>query len=279
MPKSQLQDTGERMIPKAHYGTIMYGEHIGRYEAVVKLVEGKIVLDVASGSGYGSYELAKKAKKVIGVDVSEEAIKYSKSNYKGVNLDFIKSDGLRIPLDDKSIEVIISMETIEHIEDDNNFISELHRVLKPGGLVVISTPNDKAYPKGNHFHYREYDKKTLVNLVQSKFKNIKVYYQTIDLAASIISDDQIDSEYSESNITVSRFSKRSIEDCVYFMVVASDNKIPKDAINRNVILSELFSHLEEQKKVKEINDLRERLSSKRYLFIDKVLSTLYFWKK
>ena len=278
LAKTKLEDTGERLIVDVHKNTIMYGEHIGRYKSVISAVSGRVVLDIASGSGYGSYELAKTASKVIGVDVDQDAIDYAKAKYKKPNLKFIKSNGLRIPLDDNSVDMVVSMETIEHIEDDRAFIDELHRVLKPNGLVVISTPNDRAYPKGNHFHYREYEKDKLIALIKHKFKNVKMYYQTIDLAASIISEDQLESEY-ESNVLTARAIKRSAKDCVYFMAVASNYKLPENIIDKNIILSELFSHLEEQRRVNELNSIKKRLESKRYKFIDGLISFLYFWKR
>jgi ubiquinone/menaquinone biosynthesis C-methylase UbiE len=276
--KIKLEDTGERLIADVHKNTIMYGEHMGRYKSVINAVSGKVVLDIASGSGYGSYELAKSASRVIGVDVDQDAIDYAKAKYKKSNLKFVKSDGLRIPLDDNSVDIVVSMETIEHIEDDEAFIAELHRVMKPSGLAVISTPNDRAYPKGNHFHYREYEKDKLVALIKSKFKNVKMYYQTIDLAASIISEDQLESEY-EGSVLTARTIKRSAEDCVYFIAVASNSKLPENIIDKNVMLSELFSHLKEQQRVKDINLLNQIANSKKYKFIQRLASLIYFWKK
>ena len=119
---SILENDYERMVPEFHKGTIIYGEHLVRYLAAQQIVKGKTVLDIASGSGYGTYSLAKTAKKVYGVDVLADAIHYSKQNYNKSNIEYLQGDGVAIPLKDNSVDVVVSFETIEHIEDYRTFM-------------------------------------------------------------------------------------------------------------------------------------------------------------
>ena len=125
-----LKDTGERLIAEGNESTLTYGEHISRYLSVEELVKDKVVLDVASGSGYGSYLLAKTAKKVIGADRSLEAVKYSEKKYARKNIEFIQSDAENIEkIENDSVDVVVSFETLEHLQNPHKFIEEVKREL------------------------------------------------------------------------------------------------------------------------------------------------------
>ena len=137
-----LRDTGERMVPEFHKGKLIYAEHTSRYKCAESLVKGKLVLDIASGSGYGTQMLAQVASKVYGVDNNEEAIKYARKNFSAANIEYKLGNGEMIPMEDDSVDVVVTFETIEHIQDHTRFLREIKRVLKPDGLLLISTPND-----------------------------------------------------------------------------------------------------------------------------------------
>src|SRR4051794_25160393 len=133
-----LDNTGERMVPEASNGGTFW-EHIERYRFSLPYVRGKRVLDIACGEGYGSAALLKGgAKAVTGVDVAEEACAHAREKY-GVNA--IVGSAEAIPLPDASVDVVVSFETIEHVPNMNAFMAECHRVLVPGGRIIISTPN------------------------------------------------------------------------------------------------------------------------------------------
>lgn len=175
--KDTLENDYERMVPEFHKQTLTYAEHITRYLVAEDLVQGKTVLDIASGSGYGTRLLAEKAKMVYGVDVNETAINYAKKHYGAHNIQYKVGDGESIPLNDNSVDVIVTLETIEHIENYKQFIKELKRILKPDGLLIISTPNDLEFAEGNHFHLHEFEYEELTGLLKKDFKNIDSYYQ------------------------------------------------------------------------------------------------------
>src|SRR3990167_2932557 len=160
-----MQDTGERMIPEHHKGNIIYGEHMSRYLAVAGTVEGKVVLDIACGTGYGTQIIAKDAAKVYGVDISKETIEYAKENFNAPNITYKLGNASKIPLDDNSVDVVVSFETIEHVKEYEKFVDEVKRVLKDNGQFIVSTPNDDEFIDDNEFHVHEFQFTELKELV------------------------------------------------------------------------------------------------------------------
>lgn len=172
-----IDDQGERMVPEIHSGTLLYSEHYTRYLAAVPLVTGKRVLDIASGSGYGTHLLSETAAHVVGVDASAEAVAYATEVYGTTNNEFVTGDATAIPLADSSVDVVVSFETIEHIEDYRAFMAEIDRVLADDGILLLSTPNDLEFIEDNHFHLHEFTHDELLDLVRPLFPHIERYYQ------------------------------------------------------------------------------------------------------
>ncbi len=138
---------GERLDSKSQLSKNNLLEHLARYG----LAEGnndQTVLDIGCGSGHGSNLLAGKFKKVFGVDVSAEAIEYAKKNWQLNNIEFAVGSGTEIPFPGGQFDIVVAYEVFEHICDWQKFLSEIKRVLKPGGLVYISTPNKTLYSPG-----------------------------------------------------------------------------------------------------------------------------------
>jgi len=234
-----IADTGERMVPAYHKGHMVYGEHIVRYRAAAELVKGKHVLDIAAGSGYGSAVLAETAKKVVGVDVDKDAIKYANKNYKTSNVEFILGDGVSIPLPDKSLDVVVSFETIEHIEDYRKFMSEVKRVLKPDGLLVLSTPNDVEFPESNHFHIHEFEQKELEKLVAGYFKHRKSYYQGTWLYNALFDASKMNEEW-QASVTTMQTAPIGLDRCIYFYMICSNRNIT-ESLEPLAAISEHYS--------------------------------------
>ena len=137
--------------------------HFARYAIARSLVSGKRVLDFACGEGYGSYLLKEAgAAHVVGADVSEESIAKADKMFGRDGLEFKQLDAAKIgeTFRDGEFDVVISVETIEHLKDPEAFLSELKRITKPTGIIVISCPNDHwYYPEPsdlNPYHLRKY---------------------------------------------------------------------------------------------------------------------------
>ncbi|MDT4939073.1 MAG: hypothetical protein QOG80_2744 [Pseudonocardiales bacterium] len=172
-----LVEDGERMVPEFHTGLLIYAEHLTRYRSALPVVAGRVVLDIASGSGYGSQILATVAEHVYGVEIDAEAVAYSKAHFGAPNLEFLQGDAVAIPLPDDSVDVVVTFETIEHIEDQRAFMSEIKRVLRPDGIALISTPNDLEFAEGNHYHLHEFEYEELLALVATEFAFCDPYFQ------------------------------------------------------------------------------------------------------
>jgi SAM-dependent methyltransferase len=164
-----MEYTGERMVPEAsEVGTYM--EHVFRYAFACKMVKNLEVLDIASGEGYGTWALSKVAKNAIGVDVSAEAVGHAKGKYE---LDFRVGHAEQIPLESASRNAVVSFETIEHVAEPKQFIQEISRVLRPGGVLIMSTPNKDVYHQGmapNPFHCSELSKTEFLRLLDPFFE-------------------------------------------------------------------------------------------------------------
>ena len=219
----KLDNTGERMVPEFHRGQLMYAEHLIRYKGVQDLVRGKVVLDIASGSGYGTALLAETAQEVYGLDASRDAVDYAQHNFGAENIRYMVADAIEIPLDENSVDIVVTFETIEHVENYEKFLSEISRVLKPDGLAVVSTPNDLEFAEGNHFHLHEFEKEELLGLLGKYFKNIDEYYQATWKYVAI---DKLKAmqrqEIEQKTLNVAPLKE---EECLYFYFVCSNRKI------------------------------------------------------
>jgi SAM-dependent methyltransferase len=154
--------TGERLIP-GQVGADLLNEHLARYVFASRLAEGARVLDAGCGAGYGSAELARHARLVVGSDIADDAISFARSHYWLPNLAFEQASCSALPHPPGSFDLITAFEVIEHLEDWRGFLSEARRVLSPGGLFLVSTPNKLVYsesrgPAGaNPFHVHEFE--------------------------------------------------------------------------------------------------------------------------
>jgi len=178
-----LTYTGERMVPeKADPYT--FWEHIYRYRFASQFVKGKRVLDIACGEGYGAAALHQSgAASVIGIDVSPDACQHARKKY---GLDARVGDAQNIPLAKASVDVVVCFETIEHISQPGQFLDECARVLAPGGMMIVSTPNRDVYHKHaphNPFHLKELNEAEFVELLNARFKKTRLFTQRPEFAA------------------------------------------------------------------------------------------------
>ena len=180
-----MKFTGERIVP-GQVEPDLLNEHLARYHFARQFVKGKRVLDAACGSGYGSAMLAEVAGSVIGIDISGEAVGYARANYAaaaaaGAEIDFSEGDCLALPLNDHSIDVAVAFEIVEHIRDAAGFLRELRRVLRPDGLLILSTPNRLYYTEdrreANPFHEREYTFAELDALIDTFFRHRQLIFE------------------------------------------------------------------------------------------------------
>lgn len=173
--------------------TFIYGdvsvEHLHRYALSSMFVKDKIVLDIASGEGYGSFLMSKIARKVIGVDIDNDAVIQAKVKYRNENLHFLIGSADNIPLENSSVDVLVSFETIEHHDKHEEMFLEVKRVLKPNGILLMSSPDKKYYSdlqKNNPYHIKELYLEEFENLSKKYFTNVQIYFQNCINGSSII---------------------------------------------------------------------------------------------
>ena len=157
---------------------------LAKYEFAKRYVFDKFVLDAGCGARRGPWILAQMAKKVIGVDYSPKAIEYAKRHFPKDNLEYKVMDCCDLNFTDNTFEVVVSLEVIEHIKDQRRYLYEMHRVLKPGGLYIGSTPNKRpALPRrGQIFHHGHIKELTLEQyrqLLSSYFAQVDIYGQSL----------------------------------------------------------------------------------------------------
>ncbi|WP_051666593.1 bifunctional 2-polyprenyl-6-hydroxyphenol methylase/3-demethylubiquinol 3-O-methyltransferase UbiG [Pedobacter sp. R20-19] len=171
--------TGERL--ETHIYSENMSEHLHRYAFAMQFIENKVILDIACGEGYGSNLMAKKAKKVYGVDIDYKTIEKAYIKYNYQNLEFQVGATDSIPIPSNSIDIVISFETIEHHDKHEQMLSEIKRVLKTNGILIISSPDKKYYSEetghNNEFHIKELYKDEFKLLVNSFFKYTTFYNQ------------------------------------------------------------------------------------------------------
>ncbi len=223
----ELPFTGERFVPGTS-GEIWY-EHWHRYLFAAPLAAGRRVLDVACGEGYGSALLARAAAHVTGVDVAAEAIAHARARYGAQpNLEFRQGDCAALPLADASLDLVVSFETVEHVAAQQAFVAEVRRVLRPGGLFVLSCPNKVEYSdkRGlvNEFHVRELDRDELAALIATHFPHTAWYGQRPGFFSVVWPEaGPAAAEIFEVSAASADRPQRGHGRPLYFIVVASDS--------------------------------------------------------
>ena len=143
------------------------------HRALDFISKNNVVLDIASGEGYGSEILATKAKFVYGGDYDIKTVQSSNEKYIKDNLNYILSDVTDLPFKNNYFDVLTSMETIEHVDEDL-FIENVSRVLKSGGYLIITTPQNRYDFNLTPWHVKEYSIEEIRGLLKEKFSDIKI---------------------------------------------------------------------------------------------------------
>ncbi len=162
--------------------------HLARYKFALNFIHDGYALDCACGSGYGSNIIAQKAKKVLGVDLSEEAIEFANSHVKNSTIQFQQNNIDNLMFEDSTFDNIISIETLEHVPNNVflRFLDNVAKWLKPNGIFIGSSPMLR-YKDGkpfitNPYHINEMPKDEFINAISMKLRNFEIhfYYQDQD---------------------------------------------------------------------------------------------------
>lgn len=184
-------------------------------------IEGN-VLEPGCGEGRGINLLASKAQSYMALDKIAEVIDALKLQFPTVNFSQMNFPPFK-GISDNSYDVVISFQVIEHIQNDKKFLEEIHRVLKPGGKAVITTPNIKMTLTRNPWHIREYTNAELKKLANTIFQHVEM--------KGIAGNERVMNYYEENKLSVAKFTRFDIFNLQY-KLPASVLRIPYDILNR-----------------------------------------------
>lgn len=169
----------ERIVPdETERGIVAL--HAKRYEFALPLCAGKDVLDAGCGVGYGSAILASVARRVVGVDLSEEAIEHARGRYSNPNVEFVVDDLLELAQPDDAFDVVCAFESIEHLPAPDAHLAHVVRVLRPAGVYVVSTPRAErtTVTPENPYHSIEFSRADFESLLARYFEEVELYGQS-----------------------------------------------------------------------------------------------------
>jgi SAM-dependent methyltransferase len=168
----------ERIVPD-ETGPGILAIHLKRYDFALPHCVARDVLDAACGVGYGSARLAEVARRVVGIDLSEEAIAYARRRYAAPNVEYRVGDLLALDVAPASFDVVCSFETIEHLPDQEAFLGHVARTLRPEGVLFVSTPQARETDRSpaNPFHHVELSHADFAALLGRFFEQVEIYGQ------------------------------------------------------------------------------------------------------
>jgi O-antigen biosynthesis protein len=180
------RDSAERFDPAQMGGGLMEAEHRGRYWWATPWVEGKAVLDAGCGVGYGTRLLAEHGPaRLVGVDISAEALAQAPAE----SAELVEADLRELPFEADSFDVVVCFEVIEHVDDHERVMEELRRVLRPPGILLISSPNRDVYAPGNPHHVHEFVPDELREALSRRFERVALHGQHVVLASVIVGEE------------------------------------------------------------------------------------------
>lgn len=194
---------------------------LSAYVFAEKYISGD-VLELGCGEGRGIDIVLKRSKSFTAIDKISEVTERLSRKYP--NEKFISSSFPPLKnIENESFDTLISFQVIEHIKNDKLFIKEIHRILKPGGKALISTPNISMTLTRNPWHVREYTSQQLFDLVSKNFKKI--------IMKGIYGNDKIKKYYDDNKKSVMKFKRLDIFNLEKYLPNFL-YKIPYEFLNR-----------------------------------------------
>jgi ubiquinone/menaquinone biosynthesis C-methylase UbiE len=219
----------ERFVPGLD-GLIWY-EHWHRYHFAAAFAAGKATIDVACGEGYGSALLARSAAHVTGIDASGETIALARRRYGGAaNLEFVEGRCESMPAGDASVDLVVSFETLEHLENPRALIAEAARVLRPDGLLMVSTPNKTVYTDRtgyqNPYHPSELYESEFVDALEERFAGVRLFGQRVDAYSAIwpLARAAQGAQLLQARAASGGDAAEGIPDAMYFIAVCASTE-------------------------------------------------------
>jgi O-antigen biosynthesis protein len=207
-------------------GRVPGPEWFARYRWAAEVVSGR-VLDAACGTGHGTALLARVADVAVGVDFAPPALERARREH-GAVAEFREGDLRDLPFDDAVFDHALCFEAIAHVREPETVVDELRRVLRPGGLLLISAPNRGVYPPGNPLHLSEISSLELQALLDARFANVAIYRQQTYFAsllgaASLLGQADLDAEL---DVGVAKLTGGPLGSELHAVAAATDGELP-----------------------------------------------------
>ncbi|WP_460764729.1 class I SAM-dependent methyltransferase [Niabella terrae] len=217
-----LIQTAERVSQTDASDNYVYQRSLLAYDEAAKRVSGR-VLEIGTGSGYGVELMAARTEEFVTVDKFENA-RIAELTARFPHIRFLK---MNIPpftgIPDNYFDFVISFQVIEHIPADSAFVQEIHRVLKPGGQLILTTPNKKMSLTRNPWHIREYTIAALQRLLLTRFTEVS--------SLGVFGNERVMDYYEQNRKAVARITRFDILNLQY-RLPRWCLQIPYDLLNR-----------------------------------------------
>jgi SAM-dependent methyltransferase len=166
---SQLPLTGERTVPGIVEENYWFRRHEAAYLALRPYCVDAFVLEAGCGEGYGADLFARGAVGVLGLDYDALTLRHVAQAYPKVHT--ARANLAALPVRTSTVDVVANFQVIEHLWDQEGFLRECRRVLRPGSRLLVTTPNRITFSPGrdtplNPFHTRELAPAELATLLQ-----------------------------------------------------------------------------------------------------------------
>ncbi len=180
----------QRFVPGEMRGQLVEAEHLVRYWWAAQLAADKRILDAGCGLAYGTELLMRAgASAATGVDVSAATVEAARAQV-GDDVELARADVTALPFDSDSFDLVVCFEVIEHVAQPDRGLDELARVLAPGGILALSSPNRDEYPAGNPHHVHEYVPAELEASLRARFAHARLFRQQGWTTSAILDDHQ-----------------------------------------------------------------------------------------
>jgi ubiquinone/menaquinone biosynthesis C-methylase UbiE len=259
-----VDDVPERYVPGLMRGKLVEAEHRGRYLWAAQIAAGKRVLDAGCGMAYGCRILSEAgASQVEGVDIAPAILDAARSTVPE-NCNLLVADVRSLPFGDDAFDLVVCFEVIEHVQEHDQVLTELARVLAADGVLVVSSPNREVYPPGNPHHCHELTPAELHSALEPHFGQIRLALQHPWNATVIGSRRSPDGDpslrepsrvYATAEVEAGRES--------YTVAVASNAELPQ--LDETIVLAkdlefrQWLEHFESQRRY--IDDVEFRLAA------------------